>query len=199
MHDVPVFDRFAPVYDLFMPSADAADFEPGLARATGSVDRVLDVGGGTGRIARALAASPDTTVSDPIVLDAARGMLEQARKHGLQTLQADVRSWPVRDDAVDAVVAADAIHHFPDLDGFVSEASRAIRPGGVVVVRDFDPTTIRGRALVAAEHLFFDSTFYTPDELAGRLSAGGFEAHVLDRGFGYTVAGRRLESGSGER
>lgn len=60
-------------------------------------------------------------------------------------------------------------------------ARRVLRPGGVLLIREFDPTTLRGRGLVAAEHLVgFDSGFWTPetlrDRLAGVVGGGGTEA-----------------------
>ncbi|MFW6435944.1 MAG: hypothetical protein ACOCY1_06135, partial [Halovenus sp.] len=79
-----------------------------------------------------------------------------------------------------------------------------LRPGGVVVISDFDPTTILGRGLVVAEHLVgFDSRFLSPESLCRRLEAVGFETVVVDDGFGYTVAGiepkREDKSHSGRR
>jgi demethylmenaquinone methyltransferase/2-methoxy-6-polyprenyl-1,4-benzoquinol methylase len=60
------------------------------------------------------------------------------------------------------------------------------------VVREFDPSTLRGRALVAAEHAIgFDSRFEGPDALADRMARAGLEPTVVGRGFGYTVAGKR--------
>nr|WP_233745231.1 hypothetical protein [Halobacterium bonnevillei] len=57
-------------------------------------------------------------------------------------------------------------------------------------MRDFDPTTVRGRLLVAGEHLFgLRSTFDSPDELAARIADTGLDARVIQRGFGYTVVG----------
>ena len=52
--DVAPFHRFARLYDLCMYSADVGPLERGLALAERPVERVLDVGGGTGRVARAL-------------------------------------------------------------------------------------------------------------------------------------------------
>lgn len=183
MHDVPYFDRFAPVYDLVNPRADRSDLEPGFALAERRIGRVLDLGGGTGRVAREL--------DEPsVVADASRGMLSEARDHGLQTLQTDVRNLAMPDECVDAVVIVDALHHFPDRQRAIAEAARVLRPGGVLVVQDFDPATIRGRLFVAFEHLIgFQSRFDTPDELAERLAKVGLDARVLERGFAFTVAG----------
>jgi len=197
--DVTPFHRFARLYDLAMYRADPEPLQIGFDRAEGAVETVLDVGGGTGRASRAL------SVSRPVVVDAARGMLREARGHGLETVQGDAATLPVADGAADAVVIVDALHHMADVDGVLAAARRALRPGGVVVIREFDPTTLRGRGLVFGERLVgFDSAFYSPADLRERVSRAGFDATVPDRGFGYTVVGRkagaeRAASASDER
>jgi demethylmenaquinone methyltransferase/2-methoxy-6-polyprenyl-1,4-benzoquinol methylase len=72
-----------------------------------------------------------------------------------------------------------------------------LRPGGVLVIREFDPTTVRGRALVAAERAWgFDSTFSSPRALRADVAAVGLDGRIVERGFGYTVVGvRRQENG----
>lgn len=185
MHgDAAVFDRFAWAYDRVMPSADADALAAGLAEAERSVDLVVDVGGGSGRASRAIDGS------DRVVVDAARGMLAQARRHGLPVVQGDAASLPISDGRADAVVIVDALHHLPDRDGAITAAARALAPGGVLVVADFDPSTIRGRGLVLAEHLVgFDSRFDTPSQLRERMADAGLSPTVVRGGFGYVVAG----------
>ncbi|MEA5408767.1 methyltransferase domain-containing protein [Haloarculaceae archaeon H-GB2-1] len=121
-------------------------------------------------------------------------MLEQARSHGLDCVQGDAGTLPVADDSVDAVVVVDALHHMADATAVFEEAHRVLRPGGVLVVREFDPTTVRGRALVAVEHLVgFESRFWAPETLAEQLRDAGLDAAVLESGFGYTVTGTKRE------
>lgn len=182
--DVATFDRFARVYDMVMPSARQSKLDAALALARRPVQRVLDVGGGPGRAARAIEADCR------IVVDPAQGMLRQARAHEMEAVAGDGSRLPVRDDSVDAIVVSDALHHIADQRGVLQEATRVLRPGGVLVIREFDPTTVRGRALVAAERLWgFDSTFTSPDALYADVEAVGLEPTVVERGFGYTVAG----------
>jgi demethylmenaquinone methyltransferase/2-methoxy-6-polyprenyl-1,4-benzoquinol methylase len=183
VHDVPYFDRFAPIYDRVLPGTDSAPLEAGLALATREVGCVLDLGGGTGRAARAL---PD----DSLVLDASLPMLFRARDFDLETVRGDVRTLPLGPDVVDGVVIVDALHHFPAVERAITEASRVLRPGGALVIREFDPTTLRGRALVWGEKLVgFASTFFTPADVESMLREAGLEPRVLERGFVYTVAG----------
>jgi demethylmenaquinone methyltransferase/2-methoxy-6-polyprenyl-1,4-benzoquinol methylase len=183
--DVRFFDRIAGLYDLAMASADRAPLDAGLDRADRPIEVVLDLGGGTGRAARALGGDVDA-----VVVDRSRGMLRKARTGGLSTVQADARRLPFPDGSVDAITVVDALHHMPDHDRVLAEAARVLRPGGVLVVREFDPSTLPGRALVAAERLVgFGSTFATPDALAAAVRRAGLRPEVVERGFGYTVAG----------
>ncbi len=183
MHDVPYFDRFAPVYDLLLPETDSKPLEQGLAAATRPVECVVDLGGGTGRAARVLS---DNT----IVLDASIPMLEKARSNDLETLRGDVRTLPMRDASVDGVVSVDAIHHFPEVESVIQEAARVLRPGGAMVIREFDPTTIRGHGLVFGEWLVgFESTFYTPGAIETYMERAGLDVTIQERGFVYTIVG----------
>ncbi|WP_255196328.1 class I SAM-dependent methyltransferase [Halorarius litoreus] len=180
--DVSLFDRFASLYELAMPPAAGHKLDAGLAFGDGHVDRVLDVGGGTGRAARELDGAT--------VVDAAAGMLREARSKGVGGIQGDAGRLPVRDASVDAVTIVDALHHFPDAPAAIAEAARVLRPGGVLVVREFDPSTVRGQALVGLEHAVgFDSTFYTPDDLADHMREAGLVVFYPEEGFGYTLAG----------
>jgi demethylmenaquinone methyltransferase/2-methoxy-6-polyprenyl-1,4-benzoquinol methylase len=184
------FDLVAPVYDLGMPETDRGSLDAAFALADGSVETVLDVGGGTGRAAKALGDRR------PVVVDASLPMLRRAHGRGFDAVLGDAGRLPVRGGRADAVVVLDALHHFPDRVGAVEAAARALRPGGVLVLRDFDPTTLRGRALAAVEHLVgFDSVFLDPARARDLLAAAGLDGRVVESGFAYTVAGVRREPG----
>ena len=183
--DVRFFDRVAPLYDRVMPPADGEALAAGLDHATRPIDRLLDVGGGSGRAAAAL-TGPDVTV-----VDASLGMLARARDvRGLSGVAGDAGRLPFRDDAADAVAIVDAFHHLPDQGAALREVSRVLAPGGALVIREFDPAHPLGRALVAAEHAIgMASRFRTPSDLAAAFDDAGLDPRIVDRGFGYTVAG----------
>ncbi|MFA1610881.1 class I SAM-dependent methyltransferase [Halobellus rubicundus] len=194
--DVRFFDRVARLYDAAMPRARVGPFADAFAFADRPIERVLDLAGGTGRASRGLAALG----VDAVVVDASAGMLARARDAGHPTVCADVTRLPVRTDAVDAAVVVDALHHVPDPDAALEAAARVVRPGGVLVVQEFHPRGLRGRALVAAERAVgFDSTFWRPAELCERLAAAGFEPRIAREGFDYVVVGRVPERSSGFR
>jgi demethylmenaquinone methyltransferase/2-methoxy-6-polyprenyl-1,4-benzoquinol methylase len=194
--DVRFFDRVARLYDRLAPATDPEPLWGGLARADRPIERVLDLAGGTGRAARAI-ASPvgDARSPETVVVDASRAMLAYAAGHGTPAVQGDAGRLPLRDGSVDAAVVLDALHHLPDQAAALAEVARILRPGGVLVIREFDPLTLRGRALVAAEDAVgFRSTFRGPDGWAAALGDAGLAPTVLDRGFAFTVLGKKRES-----
>jgi len=187
--DVRFFDRMAPLYDRVMPPAKGETLAAGLDHATRPIDRLLDVGGGSGRAAAAL-TGPEITV-----VDVSFGMLRRARDgRGLSGVAGDAGRLPFQEASVDAITIVDALHHIPDHDAALQEAARVLAPGGVLVIREFDPTHPLGRLLVAGEHAIgMESEFRAPDGLAKALDDAGFDPRIVERGFGYTAVGVKKE------
>src|ERR671931_1516851 len=97
--------------------------------------RVLDVGGGYGRLAAPLAERHDVTL-----VDASDEMLAEARERcppEVELVQADARELPFPDASFDVVLALDLLPHLPDARQALRELSRVARVGGQVV---FDTT-----------------------------------------------------------
>lgn len=182
--DVWFFDRFAPLYDRLMAAPDVEAIQSGLAAAERDVEDVVDVAGGTGRGLHGL------EFPDAMVVDASRPMLAEAVDSGFRPAQGAAGRLPLAEDAVDAVTVVDALHMLRDVDAVLAEAVRVLRPGGVLVVREIDPETGKGRALRAVEHtLGFTSTFLTPAEVETRMAAAGLNSSVPHPEWKYTAAG----------
>lgn len=183
--DVRFFDRVAGLYDVLMPPPRMDWATRAFGFADRDVERVLDLAGGTGRVADALAPEREA-----VVVDASAPMLGRAQARGLPSVRGDAGRLPLRDDAVDAAVVVDAYHHLPDRDAAIREAARVVAPGGVVVIRDFDPTTVPGRVIAVSEALFgMDSRFVAADAASRDLTRAGLQSRVIDRGTVYTVVG----------
>src|SRR6201985_2668147 len=103
------------------------------------VDLVLDVATGTGNTALALAPF----VLRVIGLDVASGMLDQARARvqaenveNVEFITGSAEDLPFPDAEFSLVVSRHAPHHFRDLDKFLREVGRVLKPGGRFVVAD---------------------------------------------------------------
>ncbi len=103
------------------------------------IDRLLDIGTGTGRVLELLAPR----IRHGIGIDASKAMLALARarlaRAGLSHCAvrlADMYRLPLADASVDAVVLQMVLHYAEEPAGVVAEAARVLRPGGLLLVVD---------------------------------------------------------------
>ncbi|MGF1663885.1 MAG: class I SAM-dependent methyltransferase [Kineosporiaceae bacterium] len=119
-----------------------------LLEPAGAAARVLDVGAGTGKLTRVVAAAGHAVTG----VDPDPGMLAELRTAvpGVRTLEGTGEAIPVDDGAVDAVTVAQA-WHWMDHPAAAAEFARVLRPGGVVglVWNVLDPEDAMARRLAA--------------------------------------------------
>jgi ubiquinone/menaquinone biosynthesis C-methylase UbiE len=133
------YDHIAPTYDARYASGLYDDAEQAL-RAFITVekpDSVLEVGCGTGfwlDVIRELAPSV-------YGLDYSLEMLRKARAKdpGIRLVRATADVLPFRDQSFDLIFSVNAIHHFEEVDAFIAEARRLLRPGGALATFGMDP------------------------------------------------------------
>ena len=104
-----------------------------------STEVALDVATGTGFTAIELS----NNVKSVVAIDITERMLEEARRLSLEskikniTFEfADAAKLPYADSSIDIVSCRRAVHHFTDLQRFLSEASRVLTPGGRIGIAD---------------------------------------------------------------
>ena len=109
------------------PAPVLADFVRRLDRA----QRALDLGCGDGRLA-ALLEADELTLADvsPVALERAGRRLPQAR---LVELDPDA-PLPLGDGAFDLVLCAETLEHVRDVQLFLSEVRRVLRPSGRLAI-----------------------------------------------------------------
>ncbi|HEX6872673.1 MAG TPA: methyltransferase domain-containing protein, partial [Micromonosporaceae bacterium] len=115
-----------------------------LAAPAGAVQPpvVLDVLGGDGTLARAVASQTGTIESKPTIVtgDLSGQMVDRALVQGLPAVRQAAHFLFLRDECVDAALLAYGTHHIdPERrPQAVAEAVRVVRPGGRIVLHDFD-------------------------------------------------------------
>ena len=177
--------------DRFLHSAEFAEVVRLLGpRLTGAV--VADIGAGVGiasyalarsGAARVLAVEPDA--SDEV----GRGAIERliaATAVRIEIVDGWGEALPIADATVDVVYSRQVLHHAAELDRFLAEVARILRPGGVLLacrehVVDDDA---QKRAFLAAHPVNRlaggENAFALPEYLAA-IAASGL---VLDRSIG---------------
>jgi ubiquinone/menaquinone biosynthesis C-methylase UbiE len=182
-----LFSWIAPRYDRIFRFSDPTRLLALLELGPGH--RLLDVGGGTGRVTASLVEH----VGQACVIDVSPGMLAQARAKGLCAYQGVAEHLPFSDGAFDRILIVDAFHHFRDWPQAAVELVRVLRPGGRLVVEEFDIRNVVVKLTALAERLLLmRSRFYAPADLAQLFQAAGGRVTLFEnqRGVYWAVVDR---------
>ena len=102
--------------------------------------RCLEVGPGTGRFAQRLATIVGDTGS-VLAVDIDTRLAEPVTAANLEVRRLDVRTDPLPSGGFDLVHARLVVEHLPARADVIARLTRALRPGGWLVVEDFDNVT----------------------------------------------------------
>lgn len=167
------FDILAPCYDRLLGKPDAARLARLLKLPCGGW--LLDGGGGTGRASGPLRPQ----VGRLVVSDPSARMLNRARAKRLHAVRARAERLPFRDGSFDRILVVDALHHFADQPAAIRDFARTLKPGGRIVVEEFDARRwiVRGIALME-KAIRMQSRFLRPQAIRDLMRAGGLISHV---------------------
>ena len=159
------------------PPAHLVEFVRGL----GSVERALDVGCGDGRLTAELRAE-EVTAADvsTVALERARARLPGT---GLVELEPDA-PFPLDDAAFDLVLCAETIEHVRDVQLFLSEIRRVLRPGAELALTTPAAWPLGRPEDPLSPHL----RRFTRRSLPRALVELGFEVRSLERRAGTLLA-----------
>lgn len=183
---MPILDHFhlfAPFYDRVIPPADARRLIELLRLPVSG--RLLDAGGGTGRVGALLRH----LTGGVVIADETFGMLRQAvARGGLLPLRAHTEQLPFASASFDCVLMVDALHHVASQRQTVAELWRVVRPGGRIVIEEPDVRAPAIKVLAVLEKLvLMRSHFLTPPAIAALFPAPPARVQIITEASGAWV------------
>lgn len=173
-----IFDKYAEEFDAwFGENRGIYLSELSALKAASPVGRILDMGVGSGVFASKLGVC--------LGVDVSRRVLELSKDKGLEVVQADVTSLPIRGRAFDTVVISFTICFVDDALAMLKEASRVLGKKGRLILGEITLDSQWGRLYSdqgKKGHRFYSrARFFTLRETLSLLSRSGFQ---VTRAFG---------------
>ncbi len=131
--------------------------------------RILDAGGGTGRVSQFLRNKSARIV----IADQSLPMLREAkRKEGLQPICTDSETLPFPENTFERIMMVDALHHVNHQQQTADELWRVLKPGGRIVIEEPDIRKFGVKLLALAEKIaLMRSHFLAPEQIAQLFSS----------------------------
>lgn len=160
-----LFDLVAPLYDRVIGFDTTSQLIP-LLNLTGT-ERLLDAGGGTGRITEIIAPYAGETW----IGDLSMPMLRQAQsKHMASLANTSTTALPFASGSFERILVVDALHHFPEQQQTLIELWRILKPGGRMVIEEPNIHKFGVKLVALGEKLaLMGSHFHTPEKIAGMV------------------------------
>ena len=172
-----MFDHFnflAPFYERLIPAPDTGRLEALLDLPISG--RLLDAGGGTGRVSSLLRPYVD----EVILTDVSPGMLQQAKQKEIFFVSlAHAENLPFPGEFFDRVLVVDALHHFCNQEIAIGELLRVLKTGGRMVIEEPDLNRFKVKMIAMAEKVaLMRSHFYSPERIAEFVISLGYSPRI---------------------
>jgi ubiquinone/menaquinone biosynthesis C-methylase UbiE len=172
-------DHFGVIAPLYHRIGTYSHFETMLQCADlPTTGRLLDAGGGTGRVSNALREHAGQIV----LADVSMGMLRYAASSpALQPAAAISEKLPFQSDSFDRIIMVDALHHVIHQADSAREMWRVLKPGGRIVIEEPDIRAFGVKLIAIAEKLLLmRSHFLSPEKIEKLFTDGKTRVHAED-------------------
>ena len=118
---------------------------------------IADIGGGTGYIAKILS----DYFKKVYVLDHSSKMLSKVKRSSrVEPVCRDLFSSGFESGYFDVIILSDILHHIKDQPALLFEMKRICKPGGRILVQDFDIMFLKSRILMLFERVLFGRLYF---------------------------------------
>ncbi len=148
-------------------------------------ETIIDVGGGTGLIAKVLRSKAQN--SDIVVVDLSRNMLQKLNDSTISAIQGDVTVFPLRDGTFSLAILINTVHHIPKekQQASLREVFRILKKqvrilkkqGRIFIIEIYFPNTFFSNLFVKIETLLVGKTAHlTANAMKQEVHKAGFHA-----------------------
>jgi demethylmenaquinone methyltransferase/2-methoxy-6-polyprenyl-1,4-benzoquinol methylase len=129
--------------------------------------KILDVGGGTGRVSQFLSPYADLV----FLADQSYPMTQESgKKVSLIPVCTESESLPFPSNTFDRIIMVDALHHVNQQEHTLNELWRITKPGGILIIEEPDIHTLYVKLIALAEKLaLMRSHFLAPETIANHF------------------------------
>lgn len=139
-------------------------------------EKIIDVGGGTGLIAKVLRSKRQT--DDIMIIDLSRSMLQKVKDSTLSVVQGDVTTIPLRDETFTLAILVNTIHHIDETKQPVvmREVFRILKKQGrMFIIEISHPNTFFSNLFIKIEKMLVGKTYHlTADKMQLTIQEAGF-------------------------
>jgi ubiquinone/menaquinone biosynthesis C-methylase UbiE len=139
-------------------------------------EKIIDVGGGTGLVAKVLRSKKQN--DDIMVIDLSRSMLQKVNDPKLSVVQGDVTAFPLKDEAFTLAILVNTLHHVYETKQQVAlrEVFRILKKQGrIFIIEIWHPNTFLSNLFVKIEKILVGNTHhFTPDKMQLAIQEAGF-------------------------
>ncbi len=184
------FDRVFKHYDKFIElfNLNKMDEIKDVLELQGD-EVVLDIGGGTGRLADYLSKNCQIVY----VLDESKGMLSKVKANTkVLPILGEALDTNFDSNSVDVVIMSDVLHHIKDQKKLIEEIYRILKKDGKLVILDFEKKHIKIRILRVFEYILFGKLYFRTSKEVINLIKNKFTiAKFIDKKYYFIIRGEK--------
>lgn len=158
-----------------------------------SSSALLDVGGGTGRIADAMAKCFEKIV----IYDVSLAMIKESNnKNGkISGICGKVEYLAVKKDYFDAVIMVDTLHHVENHQEAILSILHVLKPGGLFILEEPDIRKFSVKLIALMEKLLFmRSHFLKPEVVLTWIDTKNFTINLIEEDNNYYFIIKKINS-----